>query len=390
MSHESITNAERTSQEKIPPLVKIVNDPQGVTTQVLLRCRPLIRQLSFVLCLGSTRTSDVPEVSAAGATPAARRLTPALDADLLIHGRPVCGSDVPRSPLGVVSPVILTRACALLLEWSMTIIDCGVFQAPKVPSVSLGNRVSECISSGAAQPRSHVESLFEKGVVLGKELAEKSPCLVLAECVPGGTATAMAILSLLGYDVTGLVSTSLPNPNLEIRQELLRAGLSKIKRGGSRFEADPLGAIAAMGDPMQPVVAGIAFGAVDRVPVLLAGGSQMLAVYAIFKKLWAKTKDVNVKPDLAVCTSRWLVNDFSADTRSLAHLLEAPLAFADVNLSQSRYEGLKLYEQGHVKEGCGAGAAILLACLSGEFSEKEIIAALDATYEQMIIDPCTN
>jgi uncharacterized protein (TIGR00303 family) len=389
MSRESITDAGTKSQQKIPPLVKIVNDPEGVTTQVLLRCLPIIRQLNFVLCLGSTRTSDVPEVSAAGVTPAARRLTPALDADLLVRGHSGA-SEIPRSPLGVVSPVILTRACAGLLEWSTIVIDCGVFQTPQVPSVSLGTMVADCISTGAAQPRTHVESLFEKGVALGKKLADQSPCLVLAECVPGGTTTAMAILSLLGYDVAGLVSTSLPNPNFDIREELLRTGLSKINRECSTFKTDPMGAIAAMGDPMQPVAAGIAVGAADRVPVLLAGGSQMLAVYAIFKRLWAKMQDVNAKPNLAICTSRWLVNDQNADTRSLAHLLEAPLAFADLNLSQSRHKGLKLYEQGHVKEGCGAGAAVLLACLSGEFSENEIIAAVDATYEQMIIAPCSN
>ena len=270
-----------------------------------------------------------------------------------------------------------------LFGWQTTIVDCGAFQAPQVSVISLGAAPADCLSTGCAQPRSSVDSLFAKGLAMGKELAHGSQCLVVAECVPGGTTTAMAVLTLLGYEVTGLISTSLPDPKRAIRQELLQAGLNRLQKERSYYETDPLAALAAMGDPMQPVVAGIAKAAAGSLPVILAGGSQMLAVYAIVKRLWSKT-DPGLNPNLAVCTSRWVVNDKSADTRRLAQLLDAPLAFADIDFSQSRHEGLRLYEQGHVKEGCGAGAALLLSCLSGAFSASEIIEAIDATYDQMI------
>ncbi|PWT99088.1 MAG: TIGR00303 family protein [Candidatus Melainabacteria bacterium] len=390
MSRESIVSPLKSRRQEIPHPVKVVNDPEGITTAVLLRCRPLVRQLKFILCLAGTRVSDVPDVSAAGTTPTARRLTPALDADLLLMGKLSAGSMIPRSPAGVVSPVILTRACAQLFEWPITVVDCGVFQTPQASFISLGNTVADCISTGFAQPRSTVDRLFEEGFAMGKELAGRSQFLVLAESVPGGTTTALAVLTLLGYDVAGLISTSLPNPNRAIKQELLQVGLTRLGQERSYFKSDPLAALAAMGDPMQAVVAGMALAAADSIPVILAGGSQMLAVYAIFSRLWTKSAQAERKPNLIVCTSRWIVNDSAADTRHLAQLLEAPLAFADIDFSQSRHHGLKLYEQGHVKEGCGAGAALLLSCLSGEFSENEIIKAIDATYDQMIVAPASN
>ena len=50
-------------------------------------------------------------------------------------------------------------------------------------------------------------------------------------------------------------------------------------------DADPLAVIAAVGDPMQIAVAGMAIAASQHRPVLLAGGTQMLAVHALMQAL---------------------------------------------------------------------------------------------------------
>jgi len=289
---------------------------------------------------------------------------------------------MPRSPAGVVSPVVITRACAGLFAWPITIVDCGVFQQPRTQFITLGDLVAECISTGAAQDRAHVNRLFERGIALGKELARTCDCLVLAECVPGGTTTAYAVLTLLGYKIAGCVSSSLPAGNHEVKQKLVEAGLKRLKLEHPSFQEDPFAALAAMGDPMQAVVAGMTVAAGATVPVLLAGGSQMLAVYAL---LTAHCPELErTIPKLAVCTTKWVVLDKSADTLRLSQLVKSPLASDCIDLSKSQHAALRAYEEGHVKEGCGAGAALLLAALSGAYCEAEIIKAIDVAYDELM------
>jgi NaMN:DMB phosphoribosyltransferase len=67
--------------------------------------------------------------------------------------------------------------------------------------------------------------------------------------------------------------------------------------------------VAAVGDPMQPVVAGMAIAASRTRPVLLAGGTQMLAVYALMAAI-AATEGCDWNPaNVVVGTTRWVARD---------------------------------------------------------------------------------
>jgi uncharacterized protein (TIGR00303 family) len=337
----------------------------------------------FVLALAGTQTSDREGISAAGVSAEARRATPAVDAEALVLGHPV-GGPLPVSPAGIVSPVVITRAALRFLECQIVVVDCGTFLRPAVECETVGQLVGQCISTGAALPLAAVQKLFEAGTALGHRLSAGAEYLIVGECVPGGTTTAMALLTAFGHDVRMLLSSSMPAANHEARFALVREGLARsgLTRDDCRF--DPLRAVAAVGDPMQPVVAGMALSAARRVPVMLAGGSQMLAVWAFAREM-AYSREINFLPErLGVVTTKWVAFDRSADCAQLARLLAVPFAAACPDFATSRHAGLRAYEDGHVKEGVGAGGAVAAAHLVAQASEPELMGALDVTYDQMV------
>ncbi|HMP53536.1 MAG TPA: TIGR00303 family protein, partial [Candidatus Melainabacteria bacterium] len=85
-----------------------------------------------------------------------------------------------------------------------------------------------------------------------------------------------------------------------------------------------------------------------------------------------------------VITTRWVAFDRKADTPSLAKALDAPLACTTFSLGESVHDGLKAYEEGHVKEGVGAGASIALANLIQKSDQKTLLDAIDRSYSSLV------
>ena len=103
--------------------------------------------------------------------------------------------------------------------------------------------------------------------------------LLLAECVPGGTTTALAVLTGLGLSVGEFISGSNRKPAVNLKKSLVERGLFAADLGRN---PTPKNVLAAVGDPFQPFATGLILGArqVEQ-PVLLGGGSQMVAVLAV-------------------------------------------------------------------------------------------------------------
>lgn len=364
------------------------------------------RAPKFVMCIGGTKTSDREGLSGAGATPEDRRLTPKCDAEALVHGIAGCTSELPVSPEGIVSPVVISSACLKVLNMPVTIVDCGTFSPPTVGTILfVGMPPAECLSSGNAQELKNVETLFNKGLELGEELSADSDLLVVSECVPAGTTTAFAVLTGLGYDVHGAVSSSIPNFNHQMRWQLATSGLSgagllnSIIIGNPSATIDaigsPLNVVAAVGDPMQPFAAGLAISASRKIPVVLGGGSQMLTVYALAKACTARGITSSVPNrngvdrnfdfrNIGIITTSWVAFDRNANVKDIANAVSAPFACSMLDFSKSRHVGLRAYEDGHVKEGVGAGASIVITHLMKNYSEPELIDAIDKQYSQMV------
>jgi uncharacterized protein (TIGR00303 family) len=335
-------------------------------------------QPSLACVLGFTETGLIPGISAAGATPADRRFTAIADAEFLING-PQPQPCYPLPPLQAgASPVLISRAIAAAQTWPITLFNAGLPYPPAVPSLDLGGQPATCLSTGHALPLATVTQLFAAGLAWGQRLGRTTPGpIVLAECVVGGTTTALAVLTGLGIRATGKVNSSHPICNHSQKQQLVQTGLAHAKAAGVNL-ADPLALVAAVGDPMQPVVAGMALSASRTQGVLLAGGTQMLAVYALARAL-AQSQELTWQPDnVVVGTTRWVAEDSSGDTPGLANAVgHVPLMATQLNLSQSSYPSLRAYEQGFVKEGVGAGGCAIAAHLYQGWSLTQIRQTVD-------------
>jgi uncharacterized protein (TIGR00303 family) len=348
----------------------------------------------FAFVLGFTETALIPGISAAGRTPEDRFYTACADAEFLYYG-PEYQPQYPLPPLAAgASPVLISRAVVESMQAPVYIFNAGLPQAPSVPTIDLGGTPAKCLSLGAAMEITTVRHLLEQGLIWGAELAAQNPqgYLILGECVVAGTTTALAILTGLGIAAVGKVNSSHPVCNHEQKWTLVQAGLEKLRETGEvagvNFSPspliDPLQLVAAVGDPMQVVVAGMAIAASRSCGVLLAGGTQMLAVYALTNAI-AQAYTLPWQPRAVVVgTTRWVAEDPTGGTVELARninqvsLLATQLSFAD-----SCYPQLQAYEQGFVKEGMGAGGASIAAHLCLDWQQQQLLQAIELQMERL-------
>ncbi|MGE5655766.1 MAG: nicotinate mononucleotide-dependent phosphoribosyltransferase CobT [Actinomycetota bacterium] len=335
----------------------------------------------FACVLGFTATGLIPGISAAGATPADRRYTSLADAEFLYNG-PQLQPQYPLPPLCAgASPVLISRAVVEALEMPLYLFNAGLPLTPPVPVIDLGGTPAECLSSGKALDLSTVKHLFDRGLFWGQELANRSQgsYVILGECVVGGTTTALAVLMGLGVAAAGKVNSSHPQCNHAQKLVVVEAGLRQMAAGRSvEKQFCPLEWVAAVGDPMQVVVAGMAIAASRRGGVMLAGGTQMLAVYALAEAIARHYCLEWNAEQIVVGTTRWVTEDPTGDTVGLALDVKIPLLATQLNFANSRYSQFQAYEQGYVKEGVGAGACAIATDLFQGWNQTQLLAAIES------------
>jgi NaMN:DMB phosphoribosyltransferase len=105
----------------------------------------------------------------------------------------------------------------------------------------------------------------------------------------------------------------------------------------------------------------------------------MAAVLAILSRINGKYLE-----NVAVATTPWIINDSTSDIIGLITeiSMNTPLIYVDVSFRDSKYEGLRKYEEGYVKEGVGAGAALVIRAYSG-YSREEIIDSIEKEYRRI-------
>lgn len=353
-----------------------------------------------MVLLAATETAAVPGISAAGATPETRRATAAADTELLLLGpegqRPHA---LPPLPAGV-TPALISHVVLRALSLTPLVVDLGCALAPAIPHLRLpapaGGGAARCLSSGVAMAPQRVAALLEQGRRWGRRLARPSPQapLLLAECVPGGTSTALAVLCGLGVEAAGLVSGSLRQPAHALKQALVEQGLRSARQlRGPDGHADPLAVVSALGDPMQPLAAGLLLeAALGGVPVMLAGGSQMAAVLALALALASPEQRPRLIQATALATTRWVAEEAGSDLVRLlqhlgAHWQVEPLAFrCALAFTGPCHPALASYEEGYVKEGVGAGGLALLWEWSGRAPE-DLARCCSLACDRLLSDP---
>ena len=339
----------------------------------------------FACVIGVTETAKIPGISAAGKDPDLTDYTPPADVELLFLGKCKCIHGVPVTPEGIPTPALITKAALGLADIPALVVSGGLKIKPQIPFVELGGSPGDDIKTGNAVK--NVEEVFEKAKILGENLAKIAEYLVIGESVPGGTTTALGVMLAMGVNAKGKVSSSMPNNPHELKTKTVEAG---FRASGIKFGAladDPLKAISYIGDPVMPAFAGIVAGAAGDIPVLMAGGTQMGGILAIVKAL-----KPNILNNVAIGTTRWIIGDKTADLVGIvAQIADVPVLAANLDFSQSKFDGLKAYEAGVVKEGVGAGGACIAAILksSGKISRVDLLAEVEKIYSQLVSSDTT-
>lgn len=334
----------------------------------------------FGCVLGFTETGLIPGISAAGATPTDRQYTAIADAEFLYHG----AQAHPQHPLPPLhagaSPVLITRAIVTGQNIPVYLFNAGLLHLPTVPTIDLEGTPARCLSQGNALDLPIVNHLLTQGLLWGEKLAAQTPqgYVILGECVVGGTTTALAVLTGLGWDALGKINSSHPTCNHLQKWQLVQRGLAVQTLRELPESQQWQKVLAAVGDPMQIAVAGMAIAASQTCGVLLAGGTQMLAVYALIQAI-TQAQNLPWQPlQVMVGTTRWVAEDPTGDTVGLAKILGAPLSATQLSFAQSQYATLRAYEQGFVKEGVGAGGCAIAAHLYQNWGQKQMLAAIEA------------
>ncbi len=343
-----------------------------------------IKKFKIFLVIAGTNTSQIPGISAAGINPKSRRITALADAEFLLNG---ASKDYKyRLPFlnAGVTPALISYVCSKLINIYPVVIPLGICGRPYFNHLLVEDKdwgPSNCLTTGKSMPKERVLNLYEKGLEIGK--SSKQPILI-SESVPGGTTTAQAVMEAFGLRVSNLVGSSLFKAPRELRRKVVQKGLLNANL---KTDFDSLDVIASVGDPFQAFSMGLLIGArLANQPVILSGGSQMLAVILlVLEFLDVKSKD-DFFEDVFVATTRWLVKDNSLN--DLLNLINEKydvklLGLASpLNFKSSTYKELKDYELGHVKEGVGAGGISILAFLNG-FKNKEIVSLCQQNLEMM-------
>jgi len=343
-----------------------------------------INNFKIFLVIAGTNTSQIQGISAAGINAKSRRITALADAEFLLNG----ASKDHRYKLPLlnagVTPALISHVCAKLINVCPIIVPLGIGVKPYfnhlvVEDSDLGP--SNCITTGKSMPKERVINLYQKGLEIGK--STKQPILI-SESVPGGTTTAQAVMEAFGLRVSNLVGSSLFKAPRELRRKVVQKGLlyADLKTHFDSFDV-----VASVGDPFQAFSMGLLIGArLVNQPVILSGGSQMLAVILlVLEFLGVKNKNQFIE-NVFIATTGWLLKDNSLN--DLLNLINdkydvklSGLA-SPLNFESSKYKELKDYELGHVKEGVGAGGISILAFLKG-FKNNEIVSLCQQNLEIM-------
>ncbi|MHC1631688.1 MAG: nicotinate mononucleotide-dependent phosphoribosyltransferase CobT [Methanotrichaceae archaeon] len=318
----------------------------------------------FLCIISNTDTGKISGVSAAGTTPELTDYTPGGDAELVELNKIVTMPELPNSPSGAPTPAIVTRAALSLTKIPPFFVTSGLRKKPAVPYADMNGSAGRDIRKEAAVPKA--TEIMNRAALLGKKLSTLSDCIFIGESIAGGTTTAMAVMQALGY--SGNVSSSLAENPLALKQKIVDQALDRCGVSFGSMASDPMKAVAELGDPMMPCALGLMKG-IQGTKVILAGGTQMAAVLTIADAL-------GLEGDINIATTKYVVEDKSANFTGIVEETGTPWYMVDPGLERSTIPAIQCYAEGNVKEGVGAGGAILAASLYG-VTQQQIVEETD-------------
>lgn len=329
------------------------------------------KEFLFSLVISYTATCEIPGITVAGANPDLLRYTAAADAEFLHYGFCKSINVIPMTPDGKPTPAILTKTALEAASIPSLVINAGSRIIPQLPFLELGLIPGKNILEEPGMDLELVRKAVEYGRIAGRTLASSTNCLVIGESIPGGTTTALGVMAGLGMSPT--VSSSMPENPIQLKNQTVQSALKRID------SKDPFEVIAQLGDPMIPTVAGILSTASESANVILAGGTQMVAVLA-----FAKSTGFN-KENVAIGTTSYIIEDKDANLVDLVNQVsDIPILVAKLKLGNSKISGLRSYANGFVKEGAGAGGSSIACMLKTGIDSEKLLLLTEREYDRII------
>ena len=324
----------------------------------------------FSFITSYTETSEIPGITVAGADPDFIKFTPPADAEFIHYGYCKSIDIIPMTPDGKPTPALLTRVSLKTANIPQVVINAGCKISPKLPYLETSLPFGKNISTEPGLEQSSVTHAIDYGKIVGKTLASCTNCLVIGESIPGGTTTALAVMKGLGIDAR--VSSSMPKNPQSLKNEVVEKAL---RRSDSK---EPYDVIANVGDPMIPFVAGMLSTASEITNVILAGGTQMAAVLAL-----AKTTGYD-ENRVAIGTTSYITGDSNANLLEVIESIsDIPVLSVNPQLADSKFDGLRAYSEGFVKEGAGAGGSMIASLLKTGANSKKLLNIIEDEYTRI-------
>ena len=274
------------------------------------------------------------------------------------------------TPDGKPTPALLTRTSLEHAGIQQIVINAGGKILPKLSYFETNLPFGKNISKEPGLEKSSVMRAIDYGKKVGNVLALTTNCLVIGESIPGGTTTALAVMKGLGIDAR--VSSSMPNNPKSLKKQIVE---KVLERSDSK---EPYDVVANAGDPMIPFVAGMLSTASEITNVILAGGTQMAAVLAL-----AKTTGYD-ENRVAIGTTSYITDDSDANLLEVVESIsDIPVLSINPQLADSKFDGLRAYSEGFVKEGAGAGGSMIASILKTGISSKKLLDEIDCEYSRI-------
>ena len=155
------------------------------------------KKATFLLSASVTKTCEIPNISQAG-IPEKLYLTPTLDAEFLCTKEVRSLEDIAKTPKGVPTPALITRAIHELRAFTnIEILNLGLEILPAIKHFKIHNfgiKPSARIDDGAKIPAFEI---FQKGLEFAQNFQTSDDYIILAESIPAGTTTANATAKAL-------------------------------------------------------------------------------------------------------------------------------------------------------------------------------------------------
>ena len=324
----------------------------------------------FSFVISYTETSLIPGITFAGSEPQLIQFTPPADAEFLHYGYCKTIDKIPMTPDGKPTPALLTKVALESASIPHVVVNAGSKIEPKLPFIHTGIKPGQNITQGPAMSYDQVLHAIDFGRIVGRTLSSLSDCLIIGESIPGGTTTALALLRGLG--IRSRTSSSIPQNPLSLKDKIVENSLRRFRAN------DPFVIASQVGDPMIPFVAGMLSAASDINKVLLGGGTQMAAVLALANSVGFNASNT------AVGTTSYIIDDNTSNFLDMIKSIsDIPVLAVNPLLENSKFEGLKAFSEGFVKEGVGAGASIISSLLKTGNSRQRLLELIEEEYQKI-------